>query len=510
MRLSLRDTRWGRLLAATALIAPSVLMSPVLVIPARAQVQPPVQGEIAPSRVGRLARIDGSVSAHGAGGTTWTDAVINTPLTNGDAIWTQPGADAWIDLSGDTIVLSEQTELDLATIAENQFAATTPQGEVFLNLRNAPSSDTYAITTPRGVVDLQPGGVYDIVAGTSTSPTLVAVVAGSAQIQSGSFSLAVSAGQTATVTGSDALQGSIGPMLHDAFLDARLARPAPVPAGPPQIRYMTGASTLASYGTWQAQPQYGQVWYPQVPANWAPYREGSWSYVQPWGWTWVDAEPWGFAPFHYGRWSQFDGRWGWVPCAPGAPPISYEQPAYAPALVDFVAAGAVAGALAGAAVAALDHGGPGGFGGGYGGGSVGWIPLGPQEAYQPPFHVGPTYMQRVNYGRIDNIHINKTVINNNNTTIINNYVNRNALTVVPAAAMANSRPVREFARTGPGAFGPAGAGGRDLHLVQTAMPVRPVADTRGLTPVAAHTLGLGPIARPAAPGPQSMQVGSGE
>ncbi len=47
---------------------------------------------------------------------------------------------------------------------------------------------------------------------------------------------------------------------------------------------MTGYADLGGYGDWRGSPQYGAVWYPsQVPADWAPYRDGRWIWVAPWG-----------------------------------------------------------------------------------------------------------------------------------------------------------------------------------------------------------------------------------
>jgi len=77
---------------------------------------------------------------------------------------------------------------------------------------------------------------------------------------------------------------------------------------------MDGYSDLDENGSWQDEPEYGHVWYPNnVEPDWAPYSNGYWNYVGPWGWTWVGYEPWGFAPYHYGRWNYFGGRWGWCP-----------------------------------------------------------------------------------------------------------------------------------------------------------------------------------------------------
>ena len=146
---------------------------------------------------------------------------------------------------------------------------------------------------------------------------------------------------------------------------------------------MTGGDVLQETGSWAPAPEYGEVWYPPVQAGWVPYREGQWAYVAPWGWTWVDNASWGFAPFHYGRWVQVGPRWGWIPVAPGiavGPGAGYGRPVYSPALVSFVGLGAsvAVGAAIGASIGA----------------SVGWIPLGPREAYYPPYHVSETYLRR--------------------------------------------------------------------------------------------------------------------
>ena len=147
------------------------------------------------------------------------------------------------------------------------------RGELFLDLPDVPSGDGYALTTPRGVVQISAAGRYEIAAGDSATPTTVSVVSGGARIVSGSFSLGVGAGQTATVAGSDALQGAVGPLVRDGFLSAQLRRTAP-PTGPREVRCMTGGESLGEYGSWQQDARYGDVWYPRVPGDWAPYRGG--------------------------------------------------------------------------------------------------------------------------------------------------------------------------------------------------------------------------------------------
>ena len=37
---------------------------------------------------------------------------------------------------------------------------------------------------------------------------------------------------------------------------------------------VAGAEDLDSYGRWNNDPQYGNVWVPNVDPGWAPYRDG--------------------------------------------------------------------------------------------------------------------------------------------------------------------------------------------------------------------------------------------
>jgi hypothetical protein len=73
---------------------------------------------------------------------------------------------------------------------------------------------------------------------------------------------------------------------------------------------------------------------------------------------------------------------------------------------------------------------------------VGWIPLGPEEVYIPPYRHSDRYGRDVNIRYVRN---ETTIINViNNTTVINNYNNfhnRDGATVVDGATMTGSRPV---------------------------------------------------------------------
>ena len=231
--------------------------------------------------------------------------------------------------------------------------------------------------------------------------------------------------------------------------------PSGVPSGvqavrpaPAIIAEMAGSEPLYDVGQWSENAEYGPVWYPPA-VDYVPYRQGRWAYVAPWGWTWVDDAPWGFAPSHYGRWAQFEGRWGWVPgrdWAPGRPPV------YAPALVGFIGSAAL-GAGLGA-----------GFGAGHGP-LVGWLPLGPREAYRPAYRADERTLQTLNQPTGASIQIN-----NQPATI-----NRSAVTIVPAQVLTTSAPVMGAFR--PGSTASIGA----LPVLQDRPQAMPTRATIGAT-----------------------------
>ena len=108
---------------------------------------------------------------------------------------------------------------------------------------------------------------------------------------------------------------------------------------------------------------YGDVWVPNEPDGWVPYRDGNWAWEPCYGWTWVGYEPWGWAPYHYGRWFPYGDSWAWWP----GPVWAGYNPFWAPAYVSF-----------------WGWGGGFGFNVGFGGwGGFGWLPLGPCDWYHP-------------------------------------------------------------------------------------------------------------------------------
>jgi hypothetical protein len=452
---------------------------------AHAQSEAPVVDP--PARVGRLARMTGTVSFHAADQTQWEPATQNFPVTSGSSFWTEPGAGADIEIGSTQLALDQSSEFTIDTLDDRTMTATLPQGAAFMRVRGVQPGEQYQIRTPRGTVTIAEPGEYDVQAGDTDHATTVTVVDGSAQVEGDNVSLLVRPHETAQITGTERFEAAVAPQQTDPFLAAHLPPPRALPTGvaaPPAIvAQMTGGQALEETGTWQATPEYGQVWYPPVAADWQPYRNGHWAYVAPWGWTWVDDAPWGFAPFHYGRWVHYGPRWGWVPVTPGVVVSPLAYPCYAPALVSFVG-GVGVGLFVGAALSR----------------PVGWYPLAPREAYIPPYRVSNTYVRNVNIRNVTN------VTNITNTTVVNNITNRNYTTMVPAAAMAGSRPIAPVAQRVPP---------QQLAAMQPqrGAPVAPSTATMGVTPAVARQMNLaappaGAPLRQSAPGP-AFQLGQG-
>ena len=406
MRSKPSDKRIVRPGARAALAVLAMLGSAFLgALPAGAQ------GADPPALVGRIALLSGQVSFHAAGAGTsaadWTAAALNYPLVAGDSIWTQPGAHAAIEVGPISYRLDGATELDVETIDDQTTRLRIDQGSVDIRLVALVPGTQSLVDTPRGTVTLDAPGLYRVDAGTAAGPTRLVAFEGKAAFAAPGTTYGLAAGQSIAITGAGPYSFAPGPATATALDQWAAAEDAAADAAvtPYVSPDETGYQELTRYGTWETIPDYGPVWYPaSVPAGWAPYRFGHWVWIEPWGWTWIDDEPWGFAPFHYGRWLFYRERWIWVPGAVEPHPV------YAPALVAWIGGDGWSLSLSSGRVAA-----------------VGWVPLGPHEAYRPPYRASAGYEARLNGNRRAVEHTS--------------YVNRGAATIVSHETFAGSRPV---------------------------------------------------------------------
>jgi hypothetical protein len=384
---------------------------------------PTLAQQAPPARVGRVSFVSGNLAFHTAGQTEWSAAAVNYPAATGASLWTDAETRAEIQIAPDTIDIASGTELDVVELDERVTRFSVPQGRIILHLRGLDQGQSAEIDIPRGAIQLQQPGYYDVDAGAQDQPARVAVFDGRAQFLGNGADIVVKAGDVAMLNGTSSVGATIEPAVADAFVEWCRSRDydekrvaAPYHVSPS----MTGYVELDEHGRWDTAPGYGEVWYPKVPAGWAPYTNGRWVWVAPWGWTWVDAEPWGFAPCHYGRWAMVGDSWGWVPGA-------FEpSPVYAPALVAFL-------------------GGPGVglFAPGTVGPQVGWFPLAPGEAYWPSYTADPSYVRRLNQanvGNVDSIQMMRNLMLPAQITDAQ-FANRRFATIVPQHVFAGAANV---------------------------------------------------------------------
>ncbi|MEO7851801.1 MAG: DUF6600 domain-containing protein, partial [Rubrivivax sp.] len=369
IRRTLRALSSGR-----ALVAWIALM---LAVPAQAQDDPP-------GRVGRIGAVQGEAWVFEAEQGEWVPAQRNRPLTGGDRLST--GADGRVELGvGSTaMLLGASSELEAVQLDDERIELQLHRGQFAVNIRSREVAGEMKVLTREGRFAFQRGGLYRIDRRDDTSSA--SVWRGDMSFQHDNFLLPIETGQAAEVwlDGPQRVPSSRWlPPLKDAFAAAVLqldqAEQRSVSS-----RYvsaeMTGVEELDRYGRWEQHPDYGALWVPiVVSAGWAPYAHGHWAWVRPWGWTWVDDAPWGFAPFHYGSWLWWRGSWGWAP----GPRVA--RPVFAPALVTWMGSGPRPVLVPGRG----RHVTPG----------VGWVPLGPREAYRPGYRASPSYVDRINAGR---------------------------------------------------------------------------------------------------------------
>jgi hypothetical protein len=388
-----------RLVCAIALAAALILGMSVPVAAQDDAAQDAAAGVDPPTRAGRLSYLEGSVSLQPAGVDDWNAAPLNQPLTVGDALWSDTGSRAEMDLGAAIVRVDARSSVALLDLSDRAIQLRLDAGSIDITVNDASGTGAFEIDAPNAAVLLLRAGDYRLSVDNAGN-TGVAVRSGQATVQTGdqqNMNLATGQRGFYGMNGSYAVAQAGAPDDFDRWVQQRQAHWLDDQA---VARYVSsdvvGYEDLNDYGQWQQEPDYGAVWFPtQVADDWAPYTTGHWAWVAPWGWSWVDDAPWGFAPFHYGRWGHLGRRWGWIPLP------RHRHAVYAPALVAWVGGPGVGAAMA--------------LGGGT---AVGWVPLGPGEVYVPASRVTRRYFQDIN----------------GSNSLQDRYINRDvpgALTVVP-------------------------------------------------------------------------------
>ena len=354
--------------------------------------QPPAGEAETDQGVARISMMRGDVSTQRGDSGDWSAATLNAPVVSGDKVSTGDNARAEVQLDfANLLRMGPNSQANIANLTKTNIQIQLSQGvanyTVFKDSEVEPEIDTPNVSIHPSHndgsfrVEVQPDG-----------DTLVIVRKGEAQISTPQGSTEIRSGEMATVRGTSTdaqykISSAPGGDDWDRWNNDRDRIIRSAEAWHHTNRYYTGSEDLDTYGRWKQVQDYGDVWVPNEPDGWVPYRNGNWVYEPYYGWTWVGGEPWGWAPYHYGRWMYYDTGWAWWPG-----PVyggGFYRPLWAPAYVSFFGWG----------------GGGWGVGAGVGGwGGFGWFPVGPCDRFNPWWGRGGGRFGAVN---ITNINVNR-------------------------------------------------------------------------------------------------------
>lgn len=320
--------------------------------------------------VARVSLIHGDVSTQRGDSKDWSAAALNAPVLAGDRVSTGDKARTELELDyANTLRLAEHTQANITQLTRSQIQIQLGHGMANYTVYKGSDADA-EIDTPNVAIRTERRESSFRILVTADDHTEVLVRKGEVEVTTPQGGTRVGQGQFITIAGAGAdAQYKIGEApARDDWDQWNTDRDNMIRNSEARKHtndYYVGTENLDGHGTWSEVPDYGPVWRPNEPADWAPYRDGRWVYEPYWGWTWVSYDDWGWAPYHYGRWMQIDGGWGWWP----GPAYGYPfyRPIWAPAYVSF-----------------FGFGGGFGFGFGFGGwGGIGWLPLGPCDHFHP-------------------------------------------------------------------------------------------------------------------------------
>jgi FecR protein len=335
----------------------------------------------------RIQRVDGQVALtdaidtnNSADAAQWRAAGMNEPFSVGDRMYTRENSHASLAFNSRNYArLYPNTAIDAIALTDDRTQLALRDGAAMFDVGYLPSGGLYEVGTPYGAVDFNQPGLYYV--DVSRGNAMISVLSGLAQVVGLAGNGQISKGEMLTLIGTTAgqallsrLNGNDAGYLVDDYYryqypnyyDGRYVSYDTYLADPyyfdpyrndVSYRYVSyvapGINDLSYYGDWTNVGGYGYGWSPRVDAGWSPYSEGYWVNDYPYGLTWVSTEPWGYAPYHYGRWAYAGDRWYWIPDAANTAPV------YSPALVAFLP---------------------------YSNNEIGWVPLGPGDAYIPRYY----------------------------------------------------------------------------------------------------------------------------
>lgn len=156
-----------------------------------------------PSRVARLSLLQGNVSVEPASVNEFSPAELNYPLTSGDRLWADNGAEAELEAGQLAVRLGAATDLTVTAMTDTLAQFGLGQGSVHLRTFALDQGTTTELDTPNvAVTMLQPGDVrVDVDPNSNT--TIVTLLSGEAEVDGNGLQQTLEPGQRVRLAGTD-------------------------------------------------------------------------------------------------------------------------------------------------------------------------------------------------------------------------------------------------------------------------------------------------------------------
>src|SRR6202035_5752657 len=162
-----------------------------------------------PSRVARLAYMQGSVSFQPAGESEWVQAAQNRPLTTGDRLWADQDSRAELNLGSAVIDLNSNTGISFLNLDDRTVQVQLSSGSINVRVRRLGRDDVFEIDTPNQAFSIYRPGRYRVEASEDGRYTVVSVREGEGESTGSGETYTVRSGERATFEGTDRLNAQV-------------------------------------------------------------------------------------------------------------------------------------------------------------------------------------------------------------------------------------------------------------------------------------------------------------
>ena len=243
----------------------------------------------------RISVLSGDASVRRGDSGDWVAAALNAPLMAGDSVSVPAGSAAELQFDNANFVrMAGDTELRISDLENGRIQLQLAKGLVTYRVLRDTNVQS-EISTP--LIAVHPQRLSSVrVEVAPDNSVRVTVRHGDAEVQTPRGSERVREGGVMAVRGTAddpefQVSNAAARDQWDDWSDQRDAYLLRAQSPRYVSNDIYGTEDLDANGRWSYDPAYGNVWSPNVPATWAPYRNGQWVWGDSYGWTWVDYDP---------------------------------------------------------------------------------------------------------------------------------------------------------------------------------------------------------------------------